>query len=101
LNGNVQYGRCFNPKYGRRKGVKARPTLSRARRVGSGSVTAPAIHSVEPVSISKESNMHTNEQFLTKMTAAQLEQLKMEAAALNTNGAYTKALNEQLARLGL
>lgn len=45
--------------------------------------------------------MHTNEQFLTKMTAEQLEQLKMEAAALNTNGAYTKALNEQLARLGL
>jgi len=43
--------------------------------------------------------MHINEQFLTKMTPEQIEQLKEEAAALG--GAHTKALNEQLARLGL
>lgn len=45
--------------------------------------------------------MHTNEQFLMKLTAEQIAQLKEEAVALNANGAYTKALNEQLARLGL
>lgn len=45
--------------------------------------------------------MHTNEAFLTKLTAEQIEQLKEQAAALNSNGAYTKALNEQLARLGV
>lgn len=43
--------------------------------------------------------MHTNEQFLTKMTAEQIEQLKAEAAAMG--GAHAKALNEQLGRLGV
>ena len=45
--------------------------------------------------------MHTNEAFLTKMTAEQIEQLKAEAVAMNANGAYTKALAEQLSRLGV
>jgi len=67
--------------------------------MGSGSVTAQATPSGEPANISKESNVHTNEQFLTKLTAEQIEQLKEQAAALG--GAHTKALNEQLVRLGL
>lgn len=57
--------------------------------------------------------MHTNEQFLTKMTAEQIAQLKVEAATLDGNPthmastgtgwrwAHTRALDEQLARLGL
>lgn len=45
--------------------------------------------------------MHTNETFLKKMTAEQIEQLKAEAVAMNANGAYAKALAEQLSRLGV
>lgn len=57
--------------------------------------------------------MHTNEQFLTKMTAEQITQLKAEALQLDSNPthmagtgtgwryAHTRALDEQLARLGL
>jgi len=45
--------------------------------------------------------MHTNEAFLTKLTAEQIEQLKELAATLDHNGAHAKALAEQLTRLGV
>jgi hypothetical protein len=45
--------------------------------------------------------MHTNEVFLTKLAAAQIDELKALAATFDSNGAHTKALLEQLTRLGV
>ena len=51
--------------------------------------------------------MHTNEVFLTKMTAEQLNDIRAHATTLDASvtgsmsGAYTKALKEQLSRLGV
>lgn len=51
--------------------------------------------------------MHTNEQFLTKMTAEQLTEVRDLALKLDgtvtgsMSGAYSKALNDQLGRLGV
>lgn len=45
--------------------------------------------------------MHTNEIFLTKISADEITQLKSLAATLDSNGAHTKALAEQLTRLGV
>lgn len=51
--------------------------------------------------------MHINEQFLMKMTTEQLSQIRELAVKLDgtvtgsMSGAYTKALNDQLGRLGL
>lgn len=51
--------------------------------------------------------MHINEQFLTKLTPAEVQEICILASKLDASvtgsmsGAYTKALTEQLARLGV
>ena len=75
--------------------------------MGNGNVTALGIHSDARANIFKESNMHTNESFLTKLNAEQINELRALALTLDSNvtgsasGAYTRALHEQLNRLGV
>jgi hypothetical protein len=65
--------------------------------VASGNVVAVGIPFVAHVNISKESNMHTNEAFVKKMSTEQVAELMAEAETLGK--AHVAALKEQLTRL--